>query len=276
MKPHDFDGATPDEEINRLIAEMPADEVQVVETVHETKTGERFPVEISSSLISYRGRKAVLSIGRDVSDRKQRERELERFASIVSHDLRNPLNDAQGTLEPAQEDCDNDQLDAVEQAHERMQTLIADLLTLAREGNQVSDMEALNLAVLAEECWETVATGDATLQVETDRRVNADRSRLKQLLENLFRNAVEHGGEAVTVTIDDHSAGFAVADDGPGIPPAKRDRVFETGYSTTTEGTGFGLSIAKQIAEAHGWEILLTKSEGGGLRIEISGVAEAA
>ncbi len=184
MTPHDFDAATPDEEISRLIAEMPEDEVQVFETVHETKTGEEIPVEISSSLITYQGQTAVLSIGRDISDRKQREQQLEQFASIVSHDLRNPLNVAQGNLELAQEECDSDFLDTVAQAHERMQRLIADLLTLAREGDQVSDMKVVDLAALAERCWQTVATGDATLQVETDLQLRADRSRLKQLLEN--------------------------------------------------------------------------------------------
>ncbi len=76
------------------------------------------------------------------------------------------------------------------------------------------------------------------------------------------------------MTIGDHSGGFYVADDGPGIPPEDRERAFETGYSTASEGTGFGLSIVKQIAEAHGWEISLTTSKDGGLRIEISDIAE--
>lgn len=274
MKTHDIDAETPDGEISRLVTEMPEDEVQVVETVHETKTGERIPVEISSSLVSYKGRTAALSVGRDISDRKQREQQLEQFASIVSHDLRNPLNVAQGNLELAQEECDSDFLDTVAQAHERMQVLIDDLLTLAHEGDQVSDTEVVDLGALAENCWETVVTADATLRIETDLQVRADRSRLKQLLENLMRNAIDHGGEAVTVTIGDHSDGFYVADDGPGIPPEERERVFETGFSTTTEGTGFGLSIAQQIAEAHGWEISLAKSTEDGVRIEISDIAE--
>ncbi|MCD2203295.1 PAS domain S-box protein [Halobacterium sp. KA-6] len=274
MTPHDFDAETPDAEISRLIADMPEDETQVIETVHETKSGERVPIEISSSLISYEGRTVVLSVGRDISDRKQREEQLERFASIVSHDLRNPLNVAQGNLDLAQEDCDSDFLDQVARAHERMQTLIADLLTLAHEGNQVSDLETIDLRALAEDCWQTVETADATLQVETNLHIRADRSRLKQLLENLFRNAVEHGGEAPTITIGDHSSGFYIADDGPGIPPTEREQALETGYSTTTDGTGLGLSIANQIADAHNWEITLTTSADDGLRVEISNINE--
>ena len=248
-KLHDFDAGLPDEDTATLIDEMPEDEMQVIETVHETKSGEEIPVEISSNLISYRGRTAILSVGRDIPERKQHEKQLEEFASVVSHDLRNPLNVAEGHLELAETDCDRDHLDVVDRAHEWMHTLIEDLLTLA-----------------------TVETADATLRIDTDLWLRTDRSRLKQLLENLIRNAVEHGGEDVTVTIGDLDGGFYVAGDGPEIPADEREPVFDVGYSTTTEGTGFGLVIAKQIAEAHGWEISLSEAENGGTRFEITGI----
>ena len=97
---------------------------------------------------------------------------------------------------------------------------------------------------------------------------------MAQALENLFRNAIEHGGESVTVTIGvlDDKRGFYVADDGPGIPEAEREDVFDSGYTTSNDGTGFGLAIVSRICAAHGWDITATESESGGARIEITGV----
>jgi PAS domain S-box-containing protein len=198
---------------------------------------------------------------------------LEAFASVVSHDLRNPLNVADGRLELAREVYDSDDLDAVDRALDRMDALIDDLLTLAREGDPIQELEPVDIGALARGCWANVETGNARLDVANETTIQADRSRLKQLLENLFRNAVEHGGADVTVTVGGTADGFYVEDDGPGIPPADRERVLEPGYSTSQEGTGFGLSIVKEIVDGHGWDIEITDSEAAGVRFEISGVA---
>lgn len=74
------------------------------------------------------------------------------------------------------------------------------------------------------------------------------------------------------ITIGDLDTGFYIADNGPGIPEGERDRIFESGYSTLTKGTGFGLAIVQEIVAAHGWEISVTDSEDGGARFEIPGV----
>jgi len=213
----------------------------------------------------------------DVTERVETLRELERqnerleeFASVISHDLRNPLNVAEGHLEMAMEEYDDEHLEAVAEAHGRIEMLVEDLLTLARQGKQIEAPEPVELARLVEECWRNVETGDATLDVETASTVMADESRLEQLLENLFRNAIEHGGEAVTVTVGDREGGFYVEDDGPGIPAAEREQVLESGYSTKDEGTGFGLSIVQTVAEAHGWEVSVTDGASGGARFEFS------
>ncbi|QLD84286.1 PAS domain S-box protein [Natronomonas halophila] len=274
MGPHDIDVELEPGEISSLVQDMPDDGVQVIETVHETKDGRRIPVEINSSLISYEDETAVLSIARDISDRKRRERQLEEFASIVSHDLRNPLTVAQGWLEIAREEGDGDaeSLERIGEAHHRMNRLIEDLLTLAREGNDVGERESVDLASFVDRCWKNVATADATLRVDIDRTIRADPTRLEQLFENLFRNAVEHGGDQVTVTVGELDTGFYVEDDGPGIPPEDREDVFGYGYSTSEDGTGFGLSIVKQIAEAHDWDIRLTEGTDGGARFEVIGV----
>jgi len=197
---------------------------------------------------------------------------LEEFAGVVSHDLRNPLEVARGRTELAREECDSEHLRAVERAHDRMTALIDDLLTLAREGDPVTDAGPVDLGRIVGSCWRTVDTRDATLCAEAEKMIVAEESRLRQLLENLMRNAVEHGGEGATVTVGTLPDGFYVADDGPGIDPDRRGEVFDAGYSTSRSGTGFGLRIVEQVADAHGWSVRAAESETGGARFEITGV----
>jgi len=221
----------------------------------------------------------VLFLVRDITDRVERKRELqrqnerlERFVDVVSHDLRGPLGVAASRIRLARDDCPGEHLTDATAALDRMETLIDDLLTVAREHDRETDREPVGLAELVERCWATVRTDDATLVVEDDRTIRADRSRLKQLFENLVHNAVEHGDDGVTVTVGTLPNGFYVADDGPGIPEGERESVFDAGYSTDPEGTGLGLSVVEEIAEAHGWRIEVTDSDGGGARFEMTGI----
>ena len=197
---------------------------------------------------------------------------LEEFAGVVSHDLRNPLEVARGRTELAREECDSDHLAAGERAHDRMTALIDDLLTLAREGDPVTDAEPVDLGRVVGSCWRTVDTVDATLRNEAEGMILADEGRLRQLLENLIRNAIEHGGEGVSVTVGTLPDGFYVADDGPGIDPDRREEVFDAGHSTSQSGTGFGLRIVEQVADAHGWSVRAVESEAGGARFEVTGI----
>ena len=235
----------------------------------------------------------VYVTGTDITERKQRERRLRRqnerldkFTSVVSHDLRNPLNIASSRLELAAAECDSPHLDDLADAHERMERLIDDLLTFARAGSEAMDREAVDLPRLLEECWGPLQNG-ASLVVETERAIRADPDRLRQLFENLLTNAVEHGststqasaddpgehgGAGVSVTVGDVNGGFYIEDDGPGIPDSERANVFEAGYSTAGTGTGFGLSIVAEVAEAHGWDVTVTDGTDGGARFEVTGV----
>jgi len=221
----------------------------------------------------------ILVSSRDITERRNDQEQLQRqnerldaFASVVSHDLRNPLTVAEGNLELLREEHDSQHLDAVGRALERMDTLIDDLLTLARKGERISETEPVALAELTETCWQNVETGEAAIHTTVDRTIKADRSRLAQLLENLIRNAVEHGGGDVTVTIGEMNDGFYIEDDGSGISQAGRETIFDAGYSTAENGTGFGLSITEQIADAHGWDIHVIDGTDGGARFEITAV----
>lgn len=224
-------------------------------------------IELISQWVSYaleeRANKEALSRERD---------RLDEFASVVSHDLRNPLRVAKINLDLAQEERESEPLTKAENSLERAEDLIEGLLSLAREGDTGAEPEPVALDDIVTECWQSVPTGNAELVIETELVLRADINRLRQLFENLFRNAVEHGGNEVTVTVGNCTGGFYVADNGRGIPPEKREDVFNAGHSLSSEGTGFGLAIVEQIVAAHGWEILVTDSDSGGTRFEVTGV----
>ncbi|MFB6219846.1 MAG: sensor histidine kinase, partial [Halolamina sp.] len=123
-------------------------------------------------------------------------------------------------------------------------------------------------------------------ELNTDRTIRGDPDRIQRLLENLFHNSVEHGStgnpsgateegaaEELTVRVESCRGGFAVADNGSGIPPEERESVLKFGYSTAEEGTGLGLSIVTEIAEAHGWRVEVGESEMDGARFAFRGVA---
>lgn len=210
---------------------------------------------------------------RNQRSRLQRQNDrLDKFTGVVSHDLQNPLHVADARIKLARKECESPHLAEAADALAQMEALIEDLLTIAQEGAKVQQTEPTTLETVAEESWDCVKNSDATLQSGTEHTIQADPNRLRQLLENLICNAVVHAGEGVTIRTGELEDGFYISDDGPGIPAEERDKVFEAGYSTTVEGTGFGLNIIEEIVEAHGWEIRVTDSNDGGTRFEITGV----
>ena len=211
-----------------------------------------------------------------VADRKQHDlaaknRQLESLASVLSHDLRNPLAIARGYTDLTQETGDLSLLQKVEVAHERMEELVDSLLLLARRGHAIGQTEPVALVTSAYAAWESVATGEATFDIGTDlETVIADRVRLQQLFENLFRNSVEHGGNDVTVTVrrSETGDGFVVADDGPGIPGLDEPLALAAYLDQSNTTEGLGLKIVNAIAEAHGWKPTVAPREHGGVRFE--------
>lgn len=213
---------------------------------------------------------AISRADREQELRQQNER-LDEFASVVAHDLRNPLTIATGFLDIAEETGDPEHFEKVESAHTRIERLIDDLLTLARGETTVENVEELEIETVATKAWGFVDTAEATLSIDSDTpTIAVDNSRLTQVFENLFRNAIEHGGENVIVDVGrlEHDHGFFVEDDGAGIPEERREEVLEHGVTSNDGGTGFGLSIVQDIAEAHGWTVNVTSGATGGARFE--------
>jgi PAS domain S-box-containing protein len=282
-------GFEPEEVVGESVYEIFSDNPDIIEPCKKALGGDQVTAtaEVNGSVLESwfqpvrEGGEVVKVVGHsyDVTKRELRKQQLKRqkerleeFASIVSHDLRNPLQVASGQLNLAREDQDNDYLETAASALERMNSLIEDVLTLARKGQKVDEFEEVSLEDITEECIRNVGKEELEVSVESDKTFGADRSRLIQMMENLIQNAADHGGEDVNVTVGVTEDGFYVADDGEGIPPGRRDKVFERGYSTANNGTGFGLAIVKEIAEAHDWEVDATESERGGAKFEITGV----
>jgi signal transduction histidine kinase len=220
--------------------------------------------------------------------------ELDTVASTLGHDLRNPLDVANAHLEAAREGATEPHLGRIAEAHDRMERIIQDVLALARDGETLDTTPGVGVERVAREAWATVETGDASLSLaDPPAAVEADADRLQRLFENLFRNSIEHGAaddrtgsasgadvdhapagaEPVEIRVGATADGFFVADDGAGIDPVERARVFDPGYAGDGEGTGLGLTIVARIARAHGWAVTLTEADGD-TRFEFRGVTD--
>ena len=225
------------------------------------------------------------------ADLERRVEQLEAFPTLVAHDLRNPLDVAIGQTNAVADQLEDPELEAhlgkAAAAHERMRRLIDDVLTLARDGDAVGELATASLEETARDAWEHVDTRGATLAVETGMELRSDPDALERIFENLFRNCREHGSRhsrthsgdttqnspmTVRVAPLENGDGFFVADDGAGIPESAREDILESGYTTREGGTGLGLAIVTQLATAHGWDLSVTESDGGGAQFEFSGV----
>jgi PAS domain S-box-containing protein len=272
---HGLERTAPDDEFGRTLTF----------TYEETESTERY-IELNADRLCEDGEvTGWVGILRDVTEREQTRQKLEEkndrlenFANIVSHDLRNPLSVARGHLDLVRETGATDSLDQIDRSLDRMAQLIDEILTLAQQGETITERSTVDLSAVVTAAWETADTGGATLQIDDGLgTVEADESRLTQLFENLFRNAVDHNSETVTISVGPiEDCGFYVADDGCGIPESKREQVLERGFTTSTDGTGFGLSIVGRIVDAHGWEITVTESENGGAQFEIHSGTQSA
>ncbi|WP_136591570.1 sensor histidine kinase [Salinigranum halophilum] len=250
-----------------------------------TKDGTEIPTEISGAALDpSKGEDTpteMIAMLRDVSKRvenreklEQKVERLDRFAHVVSHDLRNPLAVIDGHVQLAREASDSEHLATIDEMADRMDQMLSNLLELTRQGKVIGDKEPVTLETLALDTWAGLQTEQAILEVESSVTVDADPERLQELLENLFENAISHVGPTVAITVgvldEDDKVGFYVEDDGEGIREDDREAVLEWGHTSTSDGTGFGLAIVNEIVEAHGWSISITDAETGGARFEIS------
>ncbi|MGP3535333.1 sensor histidine kinase [Microbacterium sp. RD1] len=227
----------------------------------------------------------VLELRRISRELGEANSQLEHFAGQVSHDLRNPLTALAGFIELAADSPELANapraayaLARAESAASRMARMISDLLDYARIGGAAVRTEEIEVARVVEAVREDL---DAALQqtgaavtVHGAARVEADETLLRVLLQNLIANAIKFTDASgrrpdVRVRTDELFGGWrlTVEDNGPGIPPAQRERVFELmerAADADVPGLGIGLSTCRRIAEAHGGRIGIETSTLGG------------
>ena len=219
--------------------------------------------------------------------RRQRLATLGNMAATVSHEVRNPLNaismglqrlraEFQPTTQPAEYDR---VLELVAGEARRLNTLVEEFLALARP--PVLQPESIRVGDLLDEIVELIEPEARCTGVHVERLapvdlppLTADRDRLKQVLLNLARNALEAMPDGGTLRLEAAGAPrtltLDVIDSGCGIPREARPRVFEPYYTTKVKGLGLGLAIARQIVEAHGGKIEVDPAAERGSRFRIT------
>jgi len=247
-------------------------------------------IEVNAAAVLDRGDTpgGAILVFHDVTRIRQLERTRQEFVANVSHELRTPLSLIKGFVETLIDGAEKNPasrqryLQTIEKQTDRLAFLIEDLLTISRleSGQVVLSLQPVDLhdetQRVAEDLRARAREKNITVvnEVPSGLMASADADRLQQVLFNLIENAIKYGGAAGCVTISGKSAAnkieISVRDDGPGIPPEARERVFERFYrvdrarSREKGGTGLGLSIVKHIIQAHGGEVWLKSELGEG------------
>jgi len=288
-------------------------EPRTYEATLETASGEEIEAEATMALIPSEDDEASarVAVVRDVTERNERKQKLERqnqrlesFASMLAHELRNPVNIGQIYSQQLPEEDDSEAVAYVTEAFDRIEDMIDVMLVLARGRDAVGRGSTICLEDVAREAWEDVTAAEATLEVDLDLAIEADETYVRHVFRNLYDDAVEHGstsnrtesgdavehgspsnrpeaddavehgGEDVAVTVGDLPTGFYVADDGCGIPDEDRGAVFDAGYTTAggEGGTGLGLAFVRELADVYEWTCSVSESESGGAQFEFTDV----
>jgi PAS domain S-box-containing protein len=266
------------ESLRDIVSSTGSDRKQFQVDIH-TKGGDTIPCRDHMAALpfddQFRGSVGILQ---DISQQEQRREKLatqnerlEEIISFVSHDLRTPLTQARAGLELAHDSGTDEDFERVDSALNRMEDMLSEVRTLARTGLVVDCTMAVDVDTIVSRAWQTFSRPADTLECEPF-EIEGDPERVKPLVENLLRNAVEHTDEGVRVAVKPLEDGFYVADDGPGIPAQERENIFEPGYTTASDGSGFGLAIVKRVSEAHGWKLTVSESDDGGARFEFRNV----
>jgi signal transduction histidine kinase len=197
---------------------------------------------------------------------------LGRVAAGVAHELNNPLQVMIGYLSLHRDVPDRrlaEQLAAIEEEAYRCRDVVESLLELARP--TVPAPGPVDLRAVCEDVSERlqgVGPRVARLTLDGGARALADRPRVRQVVFNLLRNAIEAAGPEgeveVRLGVSGDAAELSVRDSGPGIAPGARERLFEPFFTTKSNGTGLGLAVSRAIARAHGGDIEAENAPGGG------------
>ncbi|HMQ50625.1 MAG TPA: PAS domain S-box protein [Anaerolineae bacterium] len=275
MGPADIDSSLDVTVIKRLIKQIPSDKLQIFETSHSTKNGKQIPVEIQSCVVKYQGEKAILSIARDITDRKRAEaerlklRKLETVGMLaggIAHDFNNLLTGVFGNIELAKMFLTPDHeaykfLESAQQAMGRATNLTKQLLTFAKGGDPIKEVFAISEA-LTESAQFSLQGSNVKLQINIASglwEIEADKGQLSQVINNLVINAQQAmpNGGIITLSVSniETSEGkyvqITVQDEGVGIAPQHLDKIFDPYFTTKRTATGLGLAVTHSIISKH-------------------------
>lgn len=285
---HHFQGFIDGDITRRLMSSRP-------ELSGIRKDGEEFPIEVTIAKLDEKNSFAATAVVRDVTDRhaveqalKARESALETLVrskdeliASISHEMRTPLTAVLGFAQILREEASG--LSAEERA-EMLKSIVeegTDLTNIVDDLLVAAKAEAGTLAVLSvpvdlrAQTAQVLAAWSQQEVVEhievTGLSVTAmgDHARVRQILRNLISNALYYGGSRIRISLsaDDSTARVAVSDDGPGIPPEERERIFEA-YQRShhtpglTASMGLGLTISRQLARLMGGDLTHSRQDG--------------
>ncbi len=289
MGPPDIDGSLTKEQIMELINRMPEDKIQVFETTHITKDGRVIPVEISSSLVTYGGKRAILSIARDISERRMAEEKIRQIMEKLHlanekimvvgkwarHDARNKLSVIKNSLYLAKKKLPKDHpaLKHLEEINAACNQIIEIFnFASAYEMIGVEERSYINVGKIFDEAVALVSglEGIKIINECHGLEVLAD-SQLRQLFYNAIENSIRHGGKVSQIRLYYKDEGDTLKliyeDDGVGISDEIRAHLFREGYG---KGTGYGLYLTKKLCEIYGWRIEETGQYGKGAQFTIT------
>ena len=283
MTPFDID-VHEKEEVLELVKDIHDNETTTFETAHMCKDGSQIPVEIKTHTLVENGDQYILSVCRDISERKQSEELyvnsqklsiIGKLAASIAHEIRNPLTSIKGFLKLQKEGAlpDLDIYPILDSEINRIETIASELLILGKPVTQeliVSDVGKL----LEDVC--IVMQSQANLDnvsinfeaVKQGLFCHCNEQQLKQVFMNIIKNAIEslvnHGSVTASTYFTDKSVFITIADNGVGIPDNIKEKLGQPFYTTKEKGTGLGLMACYKIIEQHKGKIEFTSEVGKG------------
>jgi PAS domain S-box-containing protein len=213
---------------------------------------------------------AILAEARNITEMKSNERQLkdqkkrlEKFSSIVSHDLRNPLNVASGYIDLAKESGESEDFEKAKNAVKRMEEIIEELLSISGRPEEF-EKEDLSLEEVFEKAYSFVdADPEYTLKSDMDFRGSS--SGIIRMFQNMIENTVEHNEDA-SIEVGTLDNGFYYEDGGE--LQEDIEKITEYGYTSSEKGSGMGLSVVQRVSEINGWDLNVVRNDEEGLRFE--------
>ncbi|MEO1401572.1 MAG: PAS domain S-box protein [Cyanobacteria bacterium J06635_1] len=291
MRVTDIQVAQDEALLRQLLRSVTPGHPVMVEGCHRRQDGSTFPVEVSLTEIDLNGKTVYLALARDISDRKQAEADRERLAeigelaSMIVHEVRNPLTTVWMAINAMQGEPLSDRSTArltmaLDEA-KRLQGLLNDILLYAKpeQNLDTGDLEINQfITEVVESLQQQPAIATRLIQwtpTGTPLALKADSNKLKQVLINLITNACEaiNDGDKINCWVElSETPGqlrICIHNGGAPIPAEILPRLTQPFFTTKSSGNGLGLAITKRIVEAHGGQFMITSSAETGTQVSV-------